>query len=435
MMKKTLLLFSVALLALAGCRKETPAARDAYDLSSLRFEFSIEYPETSKAVKSGWVSGDKVFILFSGVTTAYVSLTYGDDSWGEPVLTVTGDGDTPTLPSSGTLTAVYLPYGKSAAPAYSGSAWSFSAGADSYFLAAEKVNYFITDPSVQAASVIATLYMAPREGYVQFFVPYAGADGSTIRLACNSVVPAGLDGIAEDGTVAEASGMQGGWMTGYADTIGEEEGYYVSGKVVDSPGLNYYFALEHGTSPSYYKNSYKGRTEPVAQRGAYKLPAFGDWPVVQNSAGVAFVELAGLIWASANLGAAGSWELGTPCAFDAVDEAISDAYDGPKTLAMDAEWTALLDPENADWIPLTVAGTSGFLVVDKSGATPLQFFFLPRGANYWTKEGHYLQVDVDTAPELVTAGEPPAEAYVRVITSTASLYVGGFVSPVDGHEI
>ena len=430
-MKRFLLIFAVALFTLAGCRKETPAARDAYDLSTLRFEFSIEYPEASKAVKSGWVNGDKVFVFFPDITNNYLTLTYDGSAWSAP--TLAKDTPPPTLPATGALTAVYLPYGNSATASHDGSKWTFSTGMDSYFLAAERVDYFVTSTS-DPATAVATLYMAPRTGYAQFFVPHATASG-TVRIFCNAVQPAGLASIATDGTVTEVNGAQGGWMTGYADTIGEEKGYYASGKVVAEPGLNYYFALEHGSSPLYYKNSYKVRTSAIAARGAYKLPAFGSWPDVNNADGPAFVIAAGAIWSSLNLGATGPGDLGTAYAFSAVETAIETAFpDGSKSLASVAEWNALLNNDHVDWLPMTIAGTAGFLVVDSSGATPA-YFFLPRGADYWTSDGHYLQVGATTKPTLETTGPPPATAYVRVITSGAGLFDGNFVNPNDGGNI
>lgn len=429
-MKRILLIFAVALLALAACRKETPAVRDAYDLSKLRFEFTIEYPEASKAVKSGWVSGDKVFVFFPDITNNYLTLTYDGSAWSAP--TLAKDTPPPTLPATGTLTAVFLPYGNSATATHDGSKWTFSAGTDSYFLAAEQVSYFVTSTS-DPATAVATLYMAPRPGYAQFFVPYATASGS-VRISCNAVQPAGLASIATDGTVEVSTGAQGGWMTGYAGTIGGETGYYASGKVVDSPGLNYYFVLEHGSLPSlYYKNFYKQRSSPdpgpIAARGAYKLPAFGSWPDVKNVDGAAFVSVGGGLWATLNLGATDPGALGT--AYNTVEDAKTAASAVSKSLATDAEWNALLT--NASWLQMTVAGTAGFLVVDTSGATP-QYFFLPGGVNYWTKDGHYLQVGADTDLRVVAA-TPSGAAYARVLTSGAGLFDGSFVDPIDGSDI
>ena len=421
----------LALLALAGCRKETPAARDAYDLSTLRFEFSIEYPEASKAVKSGWVSGDKVFVFFPDITNDYLTLTYNGSAWNTPVL---ANATSPTVPANGTLTAVYLPYGNSATATHDGTKWTFSTGMDSYFLAAEQASYVVTSTSPLTA--VATLLMAPPDGYAQFFVPHATASG-TVRLSCNAVRPAGLASIATNGAVTEVfTGAQGGWMTGYAGTIGGETGYYASGKVVADPGLYYYFTLEYGTSPLYYyKHYYKQRASAIAARGAYEFPAFSNWPDVTNVDGQIFVGIGGGLWASMNLDAADPGELGTPYAFSAVEGAIASAFpDGKKSLPTDAEWNALLNNDNVTWRPMTIAGTAGFLVVDTSEATP-EYLFLPRGANYWTNEGHYLQVGPDTEPTLVTTGDPPATAYVRVVTTGAALFDGHIVDPIEGPDI
>ena len=417
MMKKILLLLAVALCALSACRKELPESAGASGVPGLRFEFIIEYPDASKAVKSGWASGDKVFVFFSGVTTDYLTLTYDGSAWGTPTFALSAT-PAPDLGASGTLTAVFLPYGSSSASAtYSAGSWTFDQGADSYFLAAEKVKYYVTDPDDQPATVGATLYMAAREDYAQFYVPATSPTG-TIRLACNAVQPAGLASISADGTVTElTTGVQGDWMTGYADTIDGEAGYYVSGKVAEGADEDCGFALEYGTAPSlYYKNYYKKREEVIAVRGAYKLPALGDWPGVQDADGVAFPEVGASRWAASGIGAADPWAVGSSIAFSATDAAIAAAYSGQKVLPSDAEWEVLLDENNAVWVPMTLGGTPGYLIKE-SGDNPRHYFFLPRGANYWTANAHYLQVPADpaTAPAIKTDGAV-TEACVRAVS-------------------
>ena len=106
-MKKVLLMLVTALLALSSCRKEIPVVEEGrtYALSSLRFDVTINRLET-KGIKSGWESGDKVFLFFSEVTNAYVTMSFDGSSWSS-----TPSNGAVSLNQTGTLTAIYLPYG------------------------------------------------------------------------------------------------------------------------------------------------------------------------------------------------------------------------------------------------------------------------------------------------------------------------------------
>lgn len=86
-MKKVMILLS-AVLALVACNKETPSVQNdgTIDASKVVFDLTINYADDTKAVKSGWASGDKVYLFFEGVTTGYVVTEYNGSVW------------TPTLP-------------------------------------------------------------------------------------------------------------------------------------------------------------------------------------------------------------------------------------------------------------------------------------------------------------------------------------------------
>ena len=415
-MKKTLLILVLTLVALSACRKfgpvEEPVAA-TYDLSQLCFNFTVQYPTETKAVKSGWTNGDKIFIFFSGVSSHYVTLSYDGSAWATPTVQP-GEGS-PALDPTGLLTAIYLPYGNSATPTYSDSRWSFGDVADSYFLQAEKVAYQITVEN-DISTLNAVLFMEMPAGYAQFFIQNEGAT-RTVRLACNLMKPGGLTGIASDGTVAEnTSGAPGGWITGYNATIGEATGYYVSGKPIDNPGLDCYFALETESAAS-YMHYYKKRNTPIAVRGAYKLPALSAWTSVSSTE---YVPLAGARWCTVCEGASTPWAAGTAYEFDALPVGV--------TIPTDATWSSLLSAANTRWIAMSMAGISGSLVVDKADES--HYLFLPAG-NHWSwTSSHYLHLEGGTK-ELRTT-DPPETAFVR---SVLNQYNGDFVDPVDGGEI
>ncbi len=420
-MKKYLFLLLAGLTVLSACRKELPspaAEEGGYAFSSLNFSFAIERSDATKGVRSAWQSGDKVFIFFGGVSSAYVTVTYGDSGWGTPSLTGSA-----SLEQSGTLTAVWLPYiGPSDTPSYSDGSWTFSGTHDYYFLMAEQVAYFITDTS-SAATLGAYLPMAPPSGYVQLYVPDSDATSGTVSLACNALSPGGLAGIALDGSVTEASGTQGVALTGHADTIDSETGWYASGKLADSPGLDYYFVLDTGSG---YKHYYKHRSAAMAARGAYQLPSLSSWPGV-----TADVMVAGYTWATANVGAAHPWALGT--AYAAASMMAPVDFD-TQAVPSDAAWTALL---GANWISTSVLDQAGSLVVDASDAT--HYIFLPRAGadvatDYWSFSGNYLRIGTDGTPSLLTA-DAPASACLRLVQKSAENGNGGFTEPESGGEI
>jgi len=421
-MKKTLLILALALAAFSACRKSGPADEPVaatYDLAQLHFDFTVLYPSETKAVKDGWEKGDQIFIFFSDVTTHYLTLSYDGSAWDTAPTVHPGEGS-PSLESSGLLTAIYLPYGNSATPSYSEGSWSFSGNyADSYYLAAEKVAYQITDLENAMSTLGAVLYMEMPSGYAQFFIPddYANA---TVRVACNLMKPGGLTSIAADGTVAEnTSGEAGAWITGYNATVGSAKGYYVSGKPISNPGPDCYFALETESAAS-YKHYYKYRNTPIAVRGAYKLPGLASWSSVSSTD---YVSLAGYRWCTVDhkvdQGASTPWAAGTP--YDALPSGVS--------IPTDDIWTSLLSAAKTRWVSMTVAGTTGSLVVDKSDES--HYLFLRIG-DYWSlTASHYLHLEEGGVKQLKTT-DPPERAYVRPIKYQ---FDGDFVDPIDGGEI
>ena len=417
-MKKTLLILALALAAFSACRKSGPADEPVaatYDISRLHFDFTVLYPSETKAVKDDWENEDKIFIFFAGVTTHYLTLSYDGSAW-DTAPTVHGEGS-PSLESSGLLTAIYLPYGNAAEPSYSEGSWSFSGNfADSYYLAAEKVTYQITDLENAMSTLGAVLYMEMPSGYAQFFIPNDEA-AAPVRVASNLMKPGGLTSIAADGTVAEnTSGEAGAWITGYNATVGSAKGYYVSGKPISNPGPDCYFALETESAAS-YKHYYKYRNTPIAVRGAYKLPGLASWPSVSSTD---YVSLAGYRWCTVDQGASTPWAAGTSYASNALPSGVS--------IPTDDILTSLLSAAKTRWVSMTVAGTSGFLVVDKSDSN---YLFLRIG-DYWSlTDSHYLHLEEGGVKQLKTS-DAPATAYVR---SFKYRFDGDFDDPVDGGEI
>ena len=193
-MKKTIIAigiaaFALAAFALAAYNKENVAPvaprQEGIDASKVVFNFTVKNGEETKAVKTGWESGDKIFIFFNNVTTAYVTVTRGASDWDTPVL----NGNA-TLNESGSLTAVYLPFGNSLTPSYSTStsAWTFGETPQyTYYMAAKDVSYTISN-TANVATLTATLTMQNPDGFVHFFVKDATATNGGVTLATDAVI-------------------------------------------------------------------------------------------------------------------------------------------------------------------------------------------------------------------------------------------------------
>lgn len=407
-MKKYYIVLLTLLLACASCRQEvlTPEGSEVIDPSRLRFELSIELPGSTKGVKSGWENGDVVFLFINGNTSGYVAASYNNPRWNTDYRgTLTIDA----LGASGTLSAVYLPYGYNAAASYADSKWTFDGGTDTYYLCAENVAYTVS--TVDEEKILYATVSLQRAGYVQFFIPCPSASG-TVQLACNALRPAGFGSLSSDGTVTDRTdGTTGSWIYGYPDTLDGEEGYYVSGIPAESPGQDYYFAL-HKTDDS-YADYYKHRTA-IAAGGAYELPAYSNWHTVNNTG---YVFVAGANWRQMNAGASLPWALGSTYAWSGVTGAYDTTAD---QLPANSHWTDLLDGSKASRIPMHIGDGDGYLFVSASSAA--NYIFLPRStasnASYWTASGGsgaYLWTPTDDATPEVRTSSAPSEAYVRSI--------------------
>jgi len=399
------------LLAFTACQQEPVLPEggmgggNSFDPSKLRFNLTIEHPDgaATKGVKKGWKNGDKVFLFINGITTGYLTatLTYNP---GETPWTATYYGtDLASLGDSGTLQAVYLPYGSDATPSYSAGQWSFSGGTggtDTYYFYASDVDYEVNEDVLSA-----TIQMVKPTDYVQLFIPRESASG-TIQLACNGLRPAGFASIAAaDGAVTESPlGAAGTAVHGYPDTLEGEEGYYVSGKQTSVTNNDYYFALTK--SDGSYAHYFKHRTQAMADNGAYQLPAYSSWPTVGSSRSVL---IGGNKWNTVNEGASHPWTMGnlTPS---------FDPGDG-KGLPTVANWDSLLDANVASWKEMDIMGQKGYLVV--SVDNPSTYIFLPwstsSATDYWIdpfNKVFRIATDGTKTNEVTPA---PAQAYARLV--------------------
>lgn len=275
-MKKILLLISFVL-TLASCSKENPTigTDGTVDISKLIFDISINRADDTKAVKSRWEKGDKVFFFFEGVSTGYVTTEFDGSGW-----TPTLNGTAALSFGGKKLTAVYFPYGAHLTASFNGAAWTFSETQYSYYLVAENVSYTISDVSRQT-TLYATVNMKKPDGFVHFSMADASASDGAYTLATDAVIPTGLASVGLNGVLSQTNDkIVGNPMTGYKNG----NGYSFSGKLSSSylepdqstikVGVAYYFIKTRVSDGN--REDYFSKTEELKEHMAVVLPANGS---------------------------------------------------------------------------------------------------------------------------------------------------------------
>ena len=428
-MKKIFITAIAALLALSACNKPVTTTDNGktYSWDQLQFNFTIEREDATKGIRDGWLNGDKVFVFFGSHSDVYVTVTYNGSAWSaDPQLP---DGmSVGGLDASGVVTAVYLPYGNDRTPTWNSTsgAWEFNGTNDYYYLQTQKATYFITDTGNKLPTLGAYLYMETASDYVQLYLhdDDAPVDG-TIRLACNYIVPGGIAGITLDGAITDAAdgSVPGGWITARTDTIDGDKGYYASGRLILRPGYNCYLTMDTGSG---YKHYFKQRESPLSPNKSYILPTYANWTDVGATD---YVAVGGSVWSAVSIGATNPWDTGTAY----TPENMNSAEESGKALPTDRDWQTLLDRNSAAWIQVSIAGTEGFIVIDRT--SPENFIFL-RSENYWSSgvtggNQHYMKSGSDGTHEL-SETNPPLEAYVRLVSTTQ---IGTLNPPENGGGI
>lgn len=357
MMKKYLIALVSGILALVSCSKEQePAILDkgSIQASNIVFDLTINYPvqpEATKAVKTGWTSGDMVYLFFEGESEGYVFVTYDGSSWGFPAM----HGHVTFTPGGKTLTAVYLPFrtGADPVPTYHDDAWHFSTIRYAYYMCAEKVPYAAVN-QVDATKVSATVNMENPDGYVQFFIE----DATDQTLYTDALVPAAVTSVANDGTITETTDA-GSPLVGYSFAGGKS----YSGKLASASEQFFYVYLSDG------KTYFKHLGTPLPSHSAVKLPRLdsGRWFATGAGKGVT---INGVTWATLNAGATYPWEVGSYYTWHRRLSNVPTGWRIPHA----TDFTSLTSGTTRYWT--SINGVNGYVIVD-SDAPNGNFLFLP----------------------------------------------------------
>ena len=193
-MKKITLLtiFGLALMALSACNKEEVTAS-----RTLKLDLNIIHGSDTKAVKTGWESGDKIYVFFGKPadhpTPAYLTLTFDGSSWTEAW--TAGLEAEIAATASGTLHAVYTP-GKLGTMSYSTylKTYQFFDGDAGWYLKCENVSYTVSE-----GVLAATLNMASSGDFVQFYLEGQAVNAGKLQFSGDKILKVKVSSISETG--------------------------------------------------------------------------------------------------------------------------------------------------------------------------------------------------------------------------------------------
>ncbi|MBQ6954366.1 MAG: hypothetical protein IJP81_10740 [Bacteroidales bacterium] len=227
-MKKTLAILS-ALVALMACSKEAPVVEEPTQKEKQEIKVNITISrtemdaETKANIKSGWANDDVVYVFFSEATApAYLEMKYNSSTgW---TATPKNELNLATLEGTGTMWAVYLPYGNEytvlAADEDSYTIKSKATDGENYsghFFYCEPQDYTISESTLSGK--ISLSVAAPKtEGdvLVHFDVTNPVA-GSEYLMYQEYMKPMSLSSISAAGIINKAVGALGDAIPGYKD--------------------------------------------------------------------------------------------------------------------------------------------------------------------------------------------------------------------------
>ena len=195
-MKKITLftIFGVALMALSACSKEeVPAPK------TLKLDLNITHDSYTKAVKTGWESGDKIYVFFGKpedhTTPAYLTLTFNGSSWTE-AWTAGLEAEIAST-ASGKLHAVYTP-GKLGTISYDPyyKEYRFTGSDHGWYLKCENVSYTVSE-----GVLAATLNMARPSDFVQFYLEGQAANAGKLQFSGDKILKVEVSGLDQTSTL------------------------------------------------------------------------------------------------------------------------------------------------------------------------------------------------------------------------------------------
>lgn len=300
-MKKAILFLCLAA-GLVSCAKEVlNSENETLQNEGIPMTFDVTVLET-KATKTAWADGDKIYVFFNGLETKYLVMTYSTSTgWSD----ASGGGTLLDTDFSGLgtkkLTAVHFPVAVDVA--YADSKFSFTSGGKPVY------NYYLfetgKDYTVSGTTVTATLSMGKPADMVQIHV--AGIQGSVAdyTFGCTKIKPVACASVGTDGAITESVLQAGARLSGVADA----DGGIFAGRLV-YPGTEKDYAFTVASNDNIYTLTRSSRTLTAGKM--YNFPSLSttggsNW-AVQNASDLYVdlgIEVDGkkIYWTKCNLGA------------------------------------------------------------------------------------------------------------------------------------
>ena len=227
---------------LMSCAKEISGPeQDNTPEESVPMTFNITVDET-KAPKTGWADGDKIYVFFRGLKGKYLILEYNGSGWSN----TSGGG---TLQTSDfaflhikTLTAIHLPVEvdvtyEPGLDAYEQGWFHFSINGEpvyTYYLYQANKPYTVSN-----TTVTATLSLSKPADMVQFHVAGIQDNVSDYTFGCSKIIPAACESVGSEGNIFIDNLNAGDRVGGFSDS----DGVVFAGRLTTTHSTDYYFYL------------------------------------------------------------------------------------------------------------------------------------------------------------------------------------------------
>lgn len=324
-MKKVLYILAATVLSLVSCNKEefdnNVQVVNNKSEKEIVFELSAIHPDDNvahtRAVKTSWESGDVIYVFFNNVPAPrYLKMSFDGTQWTNSQMNGASEESLGLAENAtGTMRAVYLPFGNALTVGSDGTAFTFSENTYSYYLTAT-LDYTVTGGKVSGA-----FYMTIPDGYIQFFLDDASASSTEIEIREPHLTPQGIASIAADGSITHTSVAHGAPLKGYVydkavKETGESKGYLFSGILAAEArnvSTDYHFTVvSGGWQGTYYAKAFAGKTwyRSATEGRALKMPALSGWTTITDYKPIDLgtdVDGKRIYWASRNLGASSDY--------------------------------------------------------------------------------------------------------------------------------
>lgn len=284
-------------LVLNSCSKEEIVSPK---ITTLKFNVNVKNGSTTggtKAVKTGWENGDKIFVFFNVSTGAatghldamkYVTLTYNGGQW-EGVPSESLSGDVGVIGTSGTMYGVYFPFGEVAIASDGDNGVIFrTLGNTNASLNGQPIfTYYMNGSSIytvetlgSVATLDADITINIPEDYVYFFINKDGEkfkSNEKYTLSVEGIIPTACSGFSA-GTFSESTLMSSRAVPGY---VYGDAGIAFSGKIDATWGseADHKFLLYTRHEPNTFDEPTLGKTfhNTLSSHASIRLNMSSGW--------------------------------------------------------------------------------------------------------------------------------------------------------------